>query len=135
MNMMLEDKNVCFVCGRANAHGMRLPIVADETGARFEYVIPEYYQGWHGITHGGIVATLLDELMAWSTKPRGYSTVTAEMKIRFRKPVPVRQKILGRGWVTAEQGRLVLTASELKTVEGVLLAEATGKLWKVSGEH
>ncbi|MGC9111115.1 MAG: PaaI family thioesterase [candidate division WOR-3 bacterium] len=133
--MILEDKNTCFVCGRANMNGMRLPIVADNSGARFEYVIPEYYQGWHGIAHGGIVATLLDELMAWSTKGRGYRTVTAEMKIRFRKPVPVREKIIGQGWITAEQNRLILAASQLKNAGGVVLAEATGKLWKVSGAH
>lgn len=131
----LQDKDTCFVCGRANPSGLHLPIVADEQGAHFEYVIPEDYQGWHGIAHGGIIATLLDELMAWSTKSRGYSTVTAEMQVRFRKPVPVGRKILGRGWISAEQGRLVLAASRLTDAEGTILAEATGKLWKISGQH
>jgi len=131
----LQDKDTCFVCGRSNPSGLRLPIVADDQGAHFEYVIPEHYQGWHGIAHGGIVATLLDELMAWSTKTRGYSTVTAEMNVRFRKPVPVGRKIYGQGWITAEQGRLVLAASRLTDPAGTVLAEATGKLWKVSERH
>jgi len=134
LNMHLKDKDTCFVCGRQNSNGMQLPIVADETGASIEYVIPVYYQGWDGITHGGIIATLLDELMAWSTKNRGYSTVTAELKVRYRKPVPVGKKIYGRGWVTQDQGRLVLTVAQLRSAEGEVLAEATGKLWKISGE-
>ncbi|MEO0005241.1 MAG: PaaI family thioesterase [candidate division WOR-3 bacterium] len=129
--MWVEDKNVCFVCGRENQEGMKLPIEVDEKGARFRYVIPEKYQGWVGITHGGIVATMLDELMAWSTKPKGYSTVTAEIQVRFRKPVPVGKEIAGEGWITKEEGRLVFAHSRLIDEKGIVLAEATGKLWKV----
>lgn len=114
---------------------MHLPIVADERGAHFEYVIPQHYQGWHGIAHGGIITTLLDELMAWSTRTRGYSTVTAEISVRFRKPVPVGRTIYGWGWITLEQGRLVRAASRLTDTEGTVLAEAVGKLWKISERH
>ncbi len=128
----LENRDTCFACGRQNPDGLQLPIVADEQGARFErYVIAERYQGWHGIVHGGIVATLLDELMAWSVKSRGYNTVTAEMSVRFRKPVPVGKEISGSGWITGEEGRIVYTKSRLVDSAGVVLAEATGKLWKV----
>ncbi len=127
----LEDRDTCFACGRDNPDGLQLPIVADEQGARFTWVVPEKYQGWVGIVHGGIVATMLDELMAWAVKPRGYSTVTAEMSVRFRKPVPVGAEISGTGWITGEEGRLVYTRSRLIDKNGVVLAEATGKLWKV----
>ncbi len=127
----LEDRDACFACGRQNTDGLKLPMVADNEGARFAYVIPEKYQGWHGIAHGGIVATLLDELMAWAVRPRGYSTVTAEMTVRYRKPVPVGREILGFGWITSEEGRLIYTRSRLTDAAGVVLAEATGKLWKV----
>ncbi len=129
--MRLEDRDSCFACGRDNPQGMRLPIVAYDGGSRVEYEIPFYFQGWSGITHGGIVATLLDELMAWSVRSRGYRTVTAEMGVRFRKPVPVGEKIYGEGWVVSEQGRLVYTAAKLTNQDGVVLAEATGKLWRV----
>lgn len=128
----LEDRDTCFACGRQNPDGLQLPIVADGAGARFEkYVIPEKYQGWTGIVHGGIVATLLDELMAWAVKTKGYSTVTAEMNVRFRKPVPVGTEISGLGWITKEEGRIVYTQSRLVDATGTVLAEATGKLWKV----
>ncbi|MGQ9677800.1 MAG: PaaI family thioesterase [bacterium] len=128
----LEDRDTCFACGRQNPDGLQLPIVADDKGARFEgYVIPEKYQGWTGIVHGGIVATLLDELMAWVVKPKGYSTVTAEMSVRFRKPVLVGTAISGFGWITKEVGRIVYTQSQLVDATGTVLAEATGKLWKV----
>jgi uncharacterized protein (TIGR00369 family) len=133
--MWLEDKNVCFVCGWANPDGMQVPITVDEHGARFSYVLSQRYQGWVGIAHGGVIATLLDELMAWSTKPRGYSTVTAEISVRYRKPVPVGVEIFGAGWITAEQGRLIYAASRIVNAAGEVLAEATGKLWKISEGH
>ncbi len=127
----LEDQDTCFACGRENPDGLQLPIVADENGARFTWVVPEKYQGWVGIVHGGIVATMLDELMSWAVKPRGYSTLTAEMSVRFRKPVPVGKGISGAGWITGEEGRLVYARSRLVDSAGVVLVEATAKLWKV----
>ncbi len=129
--MQLVDRNICFACGKDNPQGMRLPMVADENGARVEYLIPVHFQGWSGITHGGIVATLLDELMAWSVRSRGYSTVTAEMSVRFRKPVRVGERVYGQGWVVSEQGRLIHTAAKLSNQDRVVFAEATGKLWRV----
>lgn len=130
--LRLEDQDTCFACGRQNPDGLQLPIVADDKSARLEkYVIPDKYQGWAGIVHGGIVATLLDELMVWAVKPKGYTTVTAEMSVRFRKPVLVNTEISGLGWITKDLGRIVYTQSRLVDRAGTVLAEATGKLWKV----
>ncbi|MEM2144370.1 MAG: PaaI family thioesterase [Candidatus Jordarchaeaceae archaeon] len=94
-------------------------------------MIPKKYEGWSGIAHGGIIATLLDELMAWSVRTRGYRTVTAEMTVRFRKPVPVERKIFGSGWMIGDEGRIVFCRSQLLDESGIVLAEASGKLWKV----
>lgn len=131
MTTDLKDTKTCFACGKNNPEGLKLPLEVDENGSRFTYIIPEKYQGWSGIAHGGIIATLLDELMAWAVRPRGYQTVTAEMTVRYRKPVPVEKEISGLGWVTKEEGRLVFARSRLVDSVGTLLAEATGKLWKV----
>ncbi|MEO0068998.1 MAG: PaaI family thioesterase [candidate division WOR-3 bacterium] len=129
--MELKDTQTCFACGKNNPDGLKLPIEVDETGARFTYKIPRKYEGWSGIAHGGIIATLLDELMAWAVRPRGYRTVTAEMTVRFRKPVPVEKEISGSGWIISEDGRLVFARSQLVDTNGTILAEATGKLWKI----
>ncbi len=129
--MELQDTGTCFACGKNNPDGLKLPLEVDARGARFTWVIPGKYQGWSGIAHGGIIATLLDELMAWAVRPRGYRTVTAELSVRFRRPVPVDKAISGFGWITEEQGRLVLAKSQLTDTNGQVLAEATGKLWKV----
>lgn len=129
--MELKDTQTCFVCGPNNPDGLKLPIEVDETGARFTYAIPKKYEGWSGIAHGGIIATLLDELMAWAVRPRGYRTVTAEMTVRFRKPVPVEKILFGSGWIISEDGRLVFARSQLADANGTILAEATGKLWKL----
>ncbi|MGQ9707991.1 MAG: PaaI family thioesterase [bacterium] len=127
----LENRDTCFACGKENPDGLQLPMVIDDNGARFVWKVPERYEGWVGIVHGGIVATLLDELMAWAVRPRGYNTVTAEITVRYRKPVPVAKEISGRGWITGEEVRIIYARSILTDSAGVVLAEATGKLWKV----
>jgi acyl-coenzyme A thioesterase PaaI-like protein len=46
-------------------------------------VVPDAFQGWRGVAHGGVVALLLDEAMAYAAGARGVIGVTGEMKMRF----------------------------------------------------
>ena len=128
--MRLERDNFCFACGKENPRGLKLDIEVDTEGARFEYVVPADLQGWQGFTHGGIISTMLDEVMVWAAAGREIETVTAEINVRFKNPLPTNHTIKVEGKVTEERKRLIIAEAKAFDEERVY-AEATGKLFRV----
>jgi uncharacterized protein (TIGR00369 family) len=129
---VLKDSGRCFACGKDNPHGLKLPVAKTAEGVELRYAIPEGFAGWQGIVHGGIVATILDELLAWAANQADRNTVTAEMSVRYRKPVRTGQPIRGIGRITEDKGRLLLAEARLLDDSGNLLAEATGKMMRIT---
>ena len=85
------------------------------------------FEGWEGIAHGGILCTILDEVMAWALVAEDNWGVTARMTVDFRKPVPVGTMLRADGWVTRSRRRLVETEARIvDSTTGMELATATG---------
>lgn len=82
-----QDDHQCVVCGSRNAHGLQLQFHADAEGAAAEGVVPEHLQGYAGRVHGGVIAAILDDAMYYAIAAQGLSGVTAEMKLRYRRPL------------------------------------------------
>ena len=117
----------CFACGELNEHGLHLVLHADETGCRTQLILEARFQGWEGVAHGGILATILDEVMAWSVIGRGTWGVTARMTIDFKRPANVGTAILAEGEVLHESRRLIRTSGRLLDARsGEVLATAEG---------
>ena len=117
----------CFACGSLNAAGMRLELHSADGRCWTELRIPERFQGWDGIAHGGIVATVIDEVMAWSVIEQDNWGVTARLSVEYKRPAPVGSLIRGEGWVVRARRRLVETAAQVIDAEtGVTIATAEG---------
>jgi acyl-coenzyme A thioesterase PaaI-like protein len=117
----------CFACGTLNEQGIGLEIHVEAGRAWTEIVLPDRFQGWDGIAHGGIVATILDEVMAWSLAGEDDWGLTARMQLEYRKPVPLDRPIRADGWITAKRRRINETeATVVDAGDGTLLARATG---------
>ncbi|HEX5589109.1 MAG TPA: PaaI family thioesterase [Candidatus Limnocylindrales bacterium] len=117
----------CFACGELNEHGLRLQLHTDASGCRTQLVLDPRFQGWEDVAHGGILATILDEVMAWAVIGRGTWGVTARMTIDYRRPVPVGTPIRAEGEVVESKRRLARTAGRiLDARSGEVLATATG---------
>ena len=87
--------------------------------------MPRRFEGWEGIIHGGILCTILDEVMAWALVVHDNWGVTARMSIDFRKPVTVGQAIRAEGWITEARRRIQVTAGRIvDSGTGVELAAA-----------
>ena len=96
----------CFGCGRSNPAGMQLSFVETDEGVEAAYIVPESYEGAPGLAHGGILATLLDEVMCMTAYAKlGSPVVTGELTIRYERPVPVGEPVVVRGWITETKGR------------------------------
>jgi uncharacterized protein (TIGR00369 family) len=115
----------CFACGTLNTHGMQLQIHIEEGRSWTELQLERRFEGWEGIAHGGILCTILDEVMAWSLVGADNWGVTARFAVDFKRPVPVGRTIRADGWVTEMRRRLVTTAGSIVDVaDGTLLASA-----------
>ncbi len=115
----------CFACGTLNTHGMQLEIHIQEGRSWTELRLERRFEGWEGIAHGGILCTILDEVMAWSLVGADNWGVTARLAVDFKRPVPVDRAIRAEGWVTEVRRRLVTTAGSIVDVaDGTLLASA-----------
>jgi uncharacterized protein (TIGR00369 family) len=117
----------CFACGAGNPIGMRLRIEIGEGVARTSWVAGEDYVGWSDKLHGGIIATMLDEVMAWAPSSYDSWAVTAEMTVRYRSPAAPGEELRAIGRVTSRRRRIYEVAGEVRTAEGRLVAEGTGR--------
>lgn len=111
----------CFACGELNEHGLRLQIHTDPEGAWIETTLAPGFQGWDSVAHGGIVCTILDEVMAWSVIGRGTWGVTARLSVAFRRPIPTGRAIRA-------EGRVLETNRRASRTEGKVLDAATGEV-------
>jgi acyl-coenzyme A thioesterase PaaI-like protein len=115
----------CFACGELNEHGLHLELHVEGDRCWTELSLPERFQGWEGIAHGGILCTILDEVMAWSLAATDNWGVTARLNVAFRKPVPLGRPFRAEGWVTAPRRRMIETAGRIvDPADGSQLATA-----------
>ena len=106
---------------------MRLRIELLEGEARTSWTVGEHHVGWSDKAHGGIIATLLDEVMAWAPSSFDAWAVTAEMHVRFRSPATPGERLEARGWLTQRRRRIYDVAGEVRGDDGRLVAEGTGR--------
>jgi uncharacterized protein (TIGR00369 family) len=128
--MPVSDSGTCFACGKGNPHGLQLDIRPTAEGVELLFTPPARYEGWQGIVHGGIVATLLDELCAWACSARGHESVTGRLEVRFRRPTPVGRPLRGFGRIVRERGAMLEVESRLVDENGRTLAEASARMMK-----
>jgi acyl-coenzyme A thioesterase PaaI-like protein len=122
-----EDHN-CFGCGRLNEHGLQLDLVPDPEGdgVRAAFVPPVRTEGYTGMVHGGIITTVLDEVMAWSLYRHDIWAVTGQLTTRYRKPIPLGERTTARGFLVRDRGRAVEVRGEIRRdADGALLADGT----------
>jgi len=98
--------NYCFVCGKDNPRGLKIAVRYDEAemAAATELSLPKEFQGWTEVIHGGILATLLDEMMAHAVWRFAGPGLTLGMEVRFHKPLKPEEKILARGVLKTANG-------------------------------
>ena len=127
--MLLVDDDCCFACGEKNALGLRMRFEPDEepgvvrAGAR----IDSRFQGWQGMVHGGIIATLIDDAMAYAcTISYGGPGVMGRLDVRFRKPAVVGETAIVRAWVTRRRRDTLWVKAQVLSEAGLLLGTAEG---------
>jgi len=129
-NPWKDPKNIgdynCFACSPYNESGLQLEFWEDGDEIVTKWSPHHMYEGWIGVLHGGIQATLLDEIGGWvvmlKLKTAG---VTSDMYIEYMKPVKVHKgELTIRGRIESQEGRIAKISASIFDIEGVECAKA-----------
>jgi uncharacterized protein (TIGR00369 family) len=120
--------NPCFGCGEGNPRGMRLWFERDDQRQRVvgRFQLGPEYQGAAGFVHGGIIATVLDEVMSKVSRFLDVRAVTAELTVEYLKPVHIGQDLIVEGFHARREGRQLYHEGEIRDAAGTLLARGRG---------
>jgi uncharacterized protein (TIGR00369 family) len=86
------------------------------------------HEGPPGLVHGGVVATLLDHVLARAVRAAGRGGLTATLTVTFRRPVQLGVPLLATAELTGQDGRRTTATARLVAEDdpGTTLAEAEG---------
>jgi uncharacterized protein (TIGR00369 family) len=125
----LPHSRSCFVCGSRNAIGLNLRFQTDGQVVQSRFTPRPEHNGFINVVHGGLLATLLDEMMVWAcaVQTRRFS-YCAEMTVRYLAPAQPDQVMLAQANLVAnKRDRLFLAEGSLQREDGIQIATATGK--------
>ncbi len=128
------NEGFCFGCGVNNPVGLKLKFTREGDSIRAGYTPDRYFQGWPGLLHGGLTATLLDEAMSNIAYSTGHTCLTATITIRQRRPIPVDAPLTVTARITRRRKKIIETAGTLSLADGTVVAEATAKQFIVEND-
>lgn len=127
MRRRQPNSDYCFVCGRKNPRGLYMDFYDDgDNEVRSEYVVPDVYQGYPGIVHGGVVAAMLDEVVGRVAmiEDHHHFMMSVKLQVKYRQPVPTETPLLVVGRVVKLRGRLGRAVGEIHLPDGSVAAES-----------
>lgn len=132
-----DPANPCFGCGGGNPRGMKLAFETDESSRRVigTFRLGPEYQGATGFIHGGIIATVLDEVMSKVSRFSNVRAVTAELTVEYLLPVRVDEELRVEGFATRRDGRQLYHEGEIRDATGNLLARGRGRFVIIDPER
>lgn len=132
------DYQRCFVCGLQNPYGLHMVFRREGDIIVSEVQPREEHQGFPGVIHGGIVASILDEALNRTSMLSKHPawTMTGRLEVRYRRYVPYGVLLHVRARLTGERGRMVQASGELLLADDdkIVLAEAQGTFMALSRE-
>ncbi len=130
--------NYCFVCGQNNPRGLKIAVRyrEDEMAAETEITLPREFQGWAEVIHGGILATLLDEMMAHAVWHFAGPGLTLGLEVRFHAPLKPGEPILVKGVLHTKNGSRRLAEGEItRLADGVRIASGKSRFLLLPGSE
>ena len=127
----------CFICGRKNPHGLYMTFYdngLDEVHS--EYKVPDEYQSYPGIVHGGIIAAMLDEAVGRVAMigDHHHFMMSVKLEVKYRRPVPTETPLSIVGRIVKLRGRLGKAVGEIILPDGAVAAESAMTLADVPPE-
>jgi acyl-coenzyme A thioesterase PaaI-like protein len=124
----LPHTHSCFVCGESNPAGLNLRFETDGTIVQSRFVPRPEHVGFKATVHGGLIATVLDEIMVWACAVRTKKfAFCAELRVRFLHPLMPGHEMILVGELSQDRRKLFEAKAELRDFSGKVYASSTGK--------
>lgn len=125
---------LCFGCGHRNERGLKLRFhVSPDGEVRADYTVDDTYRGAPGVVHGGIQATLLDEVLGMAAHAgaglEGLNVATVDFRLRYRRPAPTHVPLAIHGRLLRVEGRDYFLEGEIVDPGGEVLTRAEAR-WR-----
>lgn len=123
----LPQTQSCFACGKNNPHGLNLAFHTDGSQITTAWTPTPWHTGFADTIHGGIIAAVLDEIMAWTCGIiGGRFAVSAEISIRYLHPLRPGDLARGIGSIKENRrGKIFKTCANLRVAD-IEIASASG---------
>lgn len=109
-----QQDDFCFGCSDRNPVGLHLEFYDYGDYVESEWIANKNYEGWHGVLHGGIVATLLDEIGGWVIISKvGRAGMTVELNVRYHKKISTDEKIYIQGKLIEHKKNIAFIESKI----------------------
>ena len=129
----------CYGCGLANGQGLRMRFAHLPDGsAECVYTAADHLAGAPGVIHGGVQATLLDEVMGHAIHGTGtgldpdLDVVTVDFSLSYRRPAPVAVPLTVRARLVRTEGRDFFVTGEIVSAGGQVLTTAESRWRRVN---
>src|SRR5438477_13052380 len=119
----------CFGCGADNTRGLQMRFEPGNGVSVALFDVPEQYQSWAGVVHGGLVALMLDEAVGWAAWHAGHPGVTGRLAVSFRRPLRLGERVRIVGQVERVRRTLVYCNAVVESVDdGARIADGSATL-------
>ena len=128
----------CFACGLENPFGLKLIFFDnDEDEVYCETVIPDKFNGYPGVAHGGIVAAMMDEVVIRTAmiKDPNRLMMTGKLELKYRRPVPTNTTLRLVGKLVRDRRRSLQAEGRLILPDGSVAVEAAITAFELPEEH
>ena len=92
------------------------------------------YEGPPTYVHGGWIAAMYDQVLAFANRANGFGGLTASISCRYKKPTPLETPLRFEAWVEKIEEPKIFTRAECR-VGTELLTEAEGIFVRVDAER
>lgn len=91
---LLDEGYNCFACSPNNPYGLKMEFWEDGDDIVSYWTPDDNYQGWLKTLHGGIQATLIDEMGGWVVARKlQTSGMTINLNVRCRRPISTGENV------------------------------------------
>ncbi len=128
------NSKMCIICGMNNEAGVKAPFYEMEDHSVMSiFSFKQIHQSYPERTHGGLICTMLDEIIGraiWIDEPDIWG-VTMDIQVKYRKPVPLDTQLISVGRITKNSKKFFTGVGTIQDMNGNILAEATANYIKL----
>ena len=125
MRYVKHPEGGCFFCQNGQFFDVWYQFDPEKDFAWCEIKFDEKHQGPPGAVHGGVIATILDEVMSMATG-NYFPAFLAKLTVEYKRPVPLYVKVKVEGVVRRKSGRKIWVDGRIVLPDGTETTRAVG---------